>query len=169
MSFDARLFASFFYSHLWLVTALLSEPDDHSLKSQVGKWKRKPKRKNCFTFRPSVYRPHVSSHLSLVYIHTMTLPLSVGTRCHHSPASEGLLGARWVSPRYLWGATLGLTDRLTAACRHTCTKSIPFSRRRSLLLQRNSSHSPKAHHTLHRAVTLLYISFFQTKNYFSPL
>lgn len=118
-----------FFIHIFdlsLHTAQLSEPDAHLLKSQVERWKSKPKRKNCFTFRPSVYRPHVSSHLSLVYIHTMTLPLSVGTRCHHSPASEGLLGARWVSPRYLGGAALGLTDRLTATRRHTCTQSIPF-------------------------------------------
>lgn len=94
-----------FYSHLWLVVNVFRtvvEPDAHS-PSQVssGKREKKSKRQNCFTFRPSVYRPHVSSHLSLVYIHTMTLPLSVGTRCHHLAARRGWLGARWVSPRYL--------------------------------------------------------------------
>lgn len=35
-----------------------------------------------------------------------------------------------------------------------------FFEQRSLLLRRNSSHSPKAQHTLHKPVTLLYINFF---------
>lgn len=45
----------------------------------------------------------------------MTLSLSVGARCHHLAASGGWLGARWVSPRYLLGVTLGITDMLTGA------------------------------------------------------
>lgn len=151
-------------------SALLLEPDANSLKSQVGSWKESKKRKGYFTFRLSVYRPHVSSHLSLVYIHTMTLPLSVGTRCHHLAASGGWLGAGWVSPRYLWGATLDLTDRLTGACTHTCKHTQPFSKQCSLLRQYSGSHTPKARHTLHKAVTLLYIHFFSRhKIIFTPL
>lgn len=64
--------------------------------SEISSGKKKGRKtdwRNCFTFRRRVCRPHVSSHLSLVYIHTMTLSLSVGTRCHHLAASSGWLGA----------------------------------------------------------------------------
>lgn len=40
---------------------------------------------------------HVSSHLSLVYIHTVTPPVSVGRQCHRAPQ----LKADWVGTALL--------------------------------------------------------------------
>lgn len=62
------------------------------------------------------------------------------------------------------------TGRQAHTRAHTCTHTVRPLPKHSLLLQYAGSHAPKAWHTLHKAVTLLYIRFFSdTKLFFTPL
>lgn len=101
-------------------------------------------------------------HSSVTSLHTCyDTPFSSGARCHHLAASRGWLGARWVSPRYLWGATLALTDRLTGTHTHSGLIQTHFS-------CSTPAHMLPSHDTL-CIKQWLYIHFFRHKIIFSPL
>lgn len=55
-------------------------------------WTGDEKRSSVFSSVTGLSSLHVSSHLSLVYIHTVTPPVSMGRQCHRAPQ----LKADWV-------------------------------------------------------------------------